>query len=492
MRFFKEHKRRNKGGAIVMVLVFAGVFVVAVGSLLQFVLQQSISGRGKVAREQSLQIAEAGLEYYKWHLAHNPDSEWSGTIEYKDPQSDTRVGQFTIDTTVNKQCGDIMNRDIEVTGQADIDTRFTRTISSRYMKPSVANYSYVIGADVWAGSTRNIIGPYHSEGGIRMDGTHNSLVTSSVSSWDCTGSFGCSPTETKPGVWGAGSNPELWRYPKSEVSFANIAPDFADLKSKAQSVNRYFPSVSNGAGNKGYHIIFKSNGTFDMWEVTSASYNWGWNLVTTAHKDYHTINNPETFLGNYTIPSTCSLIYIEDQVWLEGVVSGKVALVSADTVHSYNPDIVLHDNITYATGSGTDGLTAIAEGNVLVSAHSPENLTVNGIFLAINGKFGRWHYVENSGWYRTYSGGSYSYVSESGVGTAQLLGSFVVNGTAVSQERTGSHWNAWVYRDGDGWSKQESGFISRTNSYERVQAFDPPPFTPEASTVFYLLNWREK
>jgi len=479
----------DHGGAIVMVLVFAGVFVIAVGSLLQFVLQQSVSGRGKVAREQSLQIAEAGLDYYKWYLAHNPnqDSE-TRTIEYKDPQSGARIGEFIISSTANKQCGDIMNRDIEVVGTADIDTRFTRTVGARYMKPSVANYSYVFNSGMWIGAPESAIGPVHSSQGIRIDGTHNSLITSGVSSWLCDYTYGCNTDTIKPGVWGAGSNPELWQYPKSEVNFSNITPDFSDLKSKAQSSGRYFASVSNGAGNKGYHIIFKSNGTFDMYRVDAAGFNWGWRGGDGVFKDYHTINS-ESFLGNYTVPSDCSLIYVEDQVWLEGVVNGKVALVVADTVHNYNPDVILHNNLTYANGPDVDGISVIAEESVLISAHSQEDLTVKGMFVAVNGMFGRHHYVENSGWYWDSSiGWEYMY----GVGGAQDLNSIVVNGTSVSNERSTISWNYWVYRWGSGWLNQDSGFSNSSNIYERVQAFDPPPFTPNAEDVPRYVQWSEK
>ncbi len=483
----------QKGGAIIMVLVFAGVFVVAVGSLMQFVLQQSISGRAKLAYEESLQIAEAGLEYYKWLLANNPDSEWEGTLDYKDPQSGTKVGQFTIEVDVNKQCDVIMSRDITVTGVPERDTNYARKVSARYMLPSVANYSYLIDASVWAGSSRTIIGPYYSSGGIRMDANHNSLVVSGVNSWSCDASFGCNPTTTKDGVWGIGSDPTLWQYPKTLTNFNNINPDFANLKTRAVSNGRFFPSVSGGAGDRGYHIIFKSNGTFDMYRVDGATYNWGWGDGGIAHKDYHTITS-ETFLGNYTVPPTCSLIYVEDQLWLEGVVNGKIALVVADTVNSgYDPDIVLNNNLTYNTGAGIDGITAMAENDIEISAKSPEDLTISGIFVAPSGRFGRYHYVENPGYYWDFGTGAWIYAP--GVGTSQDLGTLTINGTIVSSERTGTAWSYGLYKQYLWWYiyiEEDSGFANRINSYQRVLASDPPPFTPASSTVPYFINWQEK
>jgi len=488
-------KKQSKGGAIVMVLVFAGIFVMAVGSLLQFVLQQSISGRGKVAREQSLQIAEAGLEYYKWHLAHNntQDSEVR-TVEYKDPQSGLRVGEFTVTNVANKQCGNIMNRDIQVVGRADIDTHFIRTVGARYMLPSVANYSYIFNEGVVLGG--NTIGPLHSNQGIRMDGTHNSVVSSSVSTWSCDSSFGCSPTQNKPGVWGSGGTPALWQYPSSVINFSQMNVDFTAMKSNAQSFGRYFASVSNGAGNKGYHIVFKSDGTFDMYRVDSATYNYGWQNDWLVERDYHTIAS-ETFVGNYTMPSTCSLIFVEDQVWVEGVVSGKVALVAADLVHAYDPDIILHNNITKTGGAADDGLTVISEHDILLSAQSPENITINGIFSTPNGKFSRNHYVETPGYYYANAGAGYTWVYMNGVGSHQVLGNFSMNGTLVSSVRAGTSWSYGVYKLGGPWpgyfyEVQTSGFTGGNNSYERALALDPPPFAPSASTVPYYSAWQEQ
>jgi hypothetical protein len=488
--------QKDKGGAIIMVLVFAGVFLIAVGSLMQFVLQQSISGRGKVAREQALQIAEAGLEYYKWHLANNPSSEWEGTVQYDDPQSSTRMGEFTIEATANKQCDAIMHRDVTVTGTADKDTRFPRTIAARHMLPSVANYSYIFNTGVWMGSGSDTIGPVHANQGIRMDGTHNSTISSVVATWSCNSSYGCSPTQTKDGVWGSGSNPELWEYPDTAINFNDMSIDFADLKARAQADGRYFPSVSGGAGTTGYHLIFKNDGTFDVYEVTSASYNWGWHEDYTITRDYHTIVS-ESFVGNYTLPSDCSLIFIEDQTWIEGVVSGKVALVVADLVNSYDPDIILHDSIINYTDTQIDGLSAISEHDVLVSSRSPENLTVHGVFSVPNGKFGRNHYVETAGsYYGNYNGG-YIWATDTGVGTAQDLGTFTINGTNVASERSGTRWTFGIYKQTSSYPYytyvvQTSGFANVSNSYERALALDPPPFTPSALLVPYYSNWREE
>lgn len=478
----------NGGSALIMVLVFAGVFLVGVGALAQFVLVQSQNGRGKVAQEQALNIAEAGIEYYKWYLAHYPTSTWEGTRAYVDPATGESIGTYTIATDVHTQCGDIMYRDVEVRGELTTEPRFEKTVTARYMKPSVTNYSYIIDSNEWAGSTRTIVGPYYASGGIHMDAAHNSLVASRVSSWTCTGGYGCNPSQTKPGVWGSGSNPSLWQYPLTLASFSTMAPNFASLKSKAQTYGRFFESISNGAGNKGYRLVFKSNGTFDVYRVTVAGYIWGWDEYGSARRNYHQITT-ENFLGNYTVPASCGLIYVEDQVWLEGVVSGKVALVVGDTVNNYNPDVVLHNNLTYATDASVDGITVIAERDILFSAFSPMDLTVEGTFVALSGRVGRLHYVRNNGSYRDEV--TNSFVSVTGVGAYQTRGTLTINGTVVSDGRTGTQWTYNIYKSGTGYINETSGFTTRVNAYERVHAFEPPPYAPNTTSTPMYVQWRE-
>jgi hypothetical protein len=102
---------------------------------------------------------------------------------------------------------------------------------------------------VWAGDDRVINGPYHSNGGVRMDGTANAPVTSSLSSWLCTDDFGCSHNQTKDGVFGSGPNQDLWSYPTPQVDFSGIVADFSALKTKAQASGLYFTRYSSGSSN---------------------------------------------------------------------------------------------------------------------------------------------------------------------------------------------------------------------------------------------------
>lgn len=170
--------------------------------------------------------------------------------------------------------------------------------------------------------------------------------------------------------------------------------------------------------------------------------------------------------------------FVEDKVWLEGTVLGRVSIAVADVdTGGVDPSIILNDNISYA--NATSGLLAIAERDVLVGLSVPSAMTLNGIFVAQNGRFGRNHYCTND----------CSFVTGGDQGLPGALDPYVlrtsltVNGTIVSNGREGTKWVSG--------STVTSGFQNRTNSYDRDLVSDPPPLTPEVSDTYKFIEWRE-
>ena len=344
-----------------------------VTALIGYVVTQSRLTQEKYNKEQALGIAEAGLNYYRWYLAHYPNDTTNGTTTpgpyihtYVDPEG-SAIGDFSLQIASTTACGDVTAVDITSTGRTYESPNVKRVVYGRYARPTVAEYAYIINSNVWAGDDRVIIGPYHSNGGIRMDGTHNSTVSSGQSTWGCTTSYGCNPANNNaPGVVGSGPNSSLWRYPAPPINFTGLTVDLSQMQTKAQNAGGFYLGPS---GKAGYHIVFKSNGTFDVYRVNSKEnepngYAWGY---------YMNILKGSTLIGNYPIPTRCPVIYVEDQVWLDGVVKGKVTLAAADVdTTGVDPSIILNDNITYA--NATSGLLAIAEYDVLVGLVVPDNM----------------------------------------------------------------------------------------------------------------------
>ena len=468
---------KRRGVTVMLVLVFMGVFGLAVSTLASYIFTQSNVSRAKLAREQAFSVAEAGLEYYRWFLEHTPGNLTNGTgasgpYEYTvtDPEGG-ELGTASISVTGNTVCNVLQSIDISSEGSADANPAFSRTLSARYAQPSVARFSHVLNANVWAGSDRNITGPYHSNGGIRMDGTNNSTVSSGVATWLCTSSFGCSPNQNRPGVFGGSPNSSLWEFPVPQVNFAGMLSDLPSLKSRAQSHGLYFASYSGGNDRRGYWLIFNSNRTVTVRRVTGTNYADSIHIdnMSTWVRDYHRITTYNT-LGTYTIPANCGLIYVEDKVWVQGTISGKVTLVAADLVNAgYAPDMILQNNIGYTTPAGTDGFTAIAEHSVLYGYDVPTNMTVRGIYVAQTGYYGRNLYPCT---YAPYD----------------KRNSLLLHGSIVSTQRVGTQWGYTMSGCGSNWS----GFNTRTDSYDRLLALDPPPFTPVTSADHRFILWREE
>lgn len=468
MSHLSYKKNEQSGFLLVLVLVFSSIFFIIVSSFVISIVTQSKVINQKVQLEQAGQIAEAGLNYYKWFLAHYPGDVTNGTGlpgpytgVYYDPEG-AAIGEYSLAVASTTYCGDIASIDVESTGYTYEDPSVRRTVSARHARPSVADYSFILNADVWVGDDVEITGPYHSNGGIRMDGTNYSSVTSGQASWYCSSSFGCSPQGNRDGVFTTTANPDqsLFAFPSAPVNFSGMTVDLALMQSKAQSQGLYL----GPSGKSGYHIIFKSNGTVEVRRVNSKQnepngYAWG---------RYLNILNGTALVGTYTLPASCPLIFVEDQVWLEGTVNGKFTLAAADVDTSgVDPSIILNNNILYSTA--TSGLLAIGEFDVLVGLVVPDDMYLNGIFIAQQGHFGRNHYDTSmpNAW-------------ESNI----MRNSLTINGTIVSNGRVGTKW---VNGAGD----YVSGFNYRYNSYDRNLVLDPPPLIPRTSDLHQFSQWRD-
>lgn len=379
-----------------LVLVYAAVFLTLISALAGYIFMEKRYELAKENREKAFQLAEAGLEYYRWHLAHWPNDLQDGTGHagpfvhtVADPEGGT-LGTYSLDISGGVMCGQLNSVFITATGATTADPLYKRVLTARYTRPSVAEYSTIVNSNVWVGADRIITGPYHSNGGIRMDATHNADVTSGVSTWLCTSSFGCSPNSTQNGVFGAGSQPSLWSFPAPTMDFAGISVDLANLKNYATSSGRYLAP----SGNFGYKIVFNSDGTFTASRVTGTTQVWGYTTENGWAQEQPVITTtaaPTT----YAIPATCPVVFVEDNAWVEGSVSGKVTFAAADvTAGSIDRSVIVNGNLTYAHASG-DGITVIGENNVLVGLQTPDIMTMNGIFIAQKGRFGRNHYCQD-------------------------------------------------------------------------------------------------
>lgn len=471
--FTSANTKLNQGFLLVTVLVFGSVLFVIISSFVGYVVTQNHLINQRVQIQKATDIAEAGLNYYKWFLTHYPEDPTNGTgvpgpyvHTYYDPEG-SAIGEFSLDVDDSVFCGDVASMEITSTGYTYQDPTVKKTISARYSRPTVAEYSYIINSNVWAGADRTIIGPYHSNQGIRMDGTNQSVVTSGKDEWLCQSRYGCTPDATKDGVFTttANANPALFVFPSTPIDFAGLLIDLAKMKDRAENAGGIYLPPSGGAG---YRVVFNANDTVTVSRVTPVAPYYGYyNSWKTEQNVIASVSNTVT----YNISPSCPLIFVQDKVWLEGVVNKKVAIAAADLSSAANsPSIILNGNITY-TSATTSGLLAIAENEVLFGLVVPNNMVLNGIFIAQQGRVGRNHYV-SSGTYKLPDSLT-SYV---------FRNSLSINGTVMSEGSVGSQWvNAGV---------PVSGFYNRYNSYDRNLVLNPPPLIPKTSDVFRMSDWK--
>ncbi len=467
------------GSASILLLVYSSIFLMLLVGIVSLTIQESKAVKIKQSKQLALDIAESGLEYYEWFMSVYPEDYQDGTGSsgpyvhtLKDKVTGQILGTFSLDISENKQCGALESVTIVSHGRSNSNPNIVKTLKATLAKPSVARFSYIIDSDVWAGASRNIIGPYHSNGGIRMDGTNNSLVTSAKNTWLCDGSFGCSPTQSKPGVFGSGPNSNLWNYPVDEKPFVDFSSNFSELKNLAQhSGGIYLSRFTGYYGNdrKGYELIFKNNGTVDVYRVNSSYYHWGkrneygynYSWSWGWRRERNQIAG-RSFVGNYTVPSDCSLIFSQEKLWIKGTVKGKVTVVAARPTGPYKPEVVLEGNLRYKNNNGTDGITVIAQSYIIIPEYSPNNMELNGIFVAQGGSFGRSYYSGNT------------------------RSTLTINGTVVSKKRVGTAWGCGA----TGYFC--SGYAHRVNSYDRFLRNSPPPFTPSLSDKLIFVKWSEE
>ena len=511
--------KKTSGYLSITVLVFVSIFVVVFAGLANLSTSQSRVQRSKEQGLSALEIAEAGFDYYKWHLAHYPNDIKDGTEntgpylhDYVDPETSS-IGKFSLEITGNEQCGEIARVDIASTGWTNDNPNLKKTIYGSYARPSAAAYSYILDSSVFAGDDRVIYGPFHSNGGIRFDGTNYSSVSSGQSAWNCTSDYGCNPRNAvAPGVTGSGGSQSLWRWPVPQVDFSilaknttnvfqkNIASTTPSVCTAGQTKGCLFPRVSGTTG-RGYHVIMKANGTFDLYRVNTAESvrgcqatgscgvcggNWKTEESVIANSSsggscpLTPKSSARTFLGTYTPPTSCRVLYFDDNVWLEGTVKNKVTIIAASTTSTVDPNIYIRNNVLYSSNDGTDGLTAIAEDSIVIPIDSPENLDIHGIFVAQKGNFGRNYYTkdadcpgqgEGSGKKNNVAGKYNSCINQD---TMKIFGS------VVSKGRVGTKW-------GD-----VSGYNYREDSYDTSLVLNPPPFTPYTSEEYQFIQWNQK
>lgn len=446
------------GGVLVMTLVFVTMFLVMFAGLAGVVSRTYHQAVVQSHDELARQVAEAGLNYGRWRLAH--DAELFET-EVRSV-SDQFAGVLgTYEVSFAPQPG---SSTVEITAAGQTESLPARTVTLRalYGIPSLARFTFLTNDDVWYGG--QIRGVVHANGGIRMDGQSDSLMTSGKETYICRPYHGCN-NEEKPGIWGSGSAAELWEFPVAPVDYNAVTLDLLTMKEQAQATETYY----GPSGVFGYELEFNEDNTYAIYRVTARGTRvWSWFSETGWQFTSHDVGR-RALVEARAVPSG-GVIYAEDTLWVSGEVRGRVTVAAGvfpDTPAS-NADVILNGDLTYGgVRDGTRVLGVVAQRHVLIPWSGAEDeLTLNGAFIAQKGRFGRRYYRNCCG--------TQAHAIKTRLDRFGMVASNLVPVTA------------WV----NGAGGVVSGYRRGEAEYDPHLVYQPPPYFP-ASGQYEFISWEE-
>mgnify|MGYP001607399510 CR=1 FL=1 len=475
----------TRGYLIIHTIVYGAIALLLIAGLANWGSINIRAGRDAALREQAFQIAEAGVEYYRWHLAHAPTDYQDGTgvtglyaHDYRDA-SGAIIGTYTL-TIIPPTVGSTV---VTVVSEGVIaaNPSIKRRIEAKFAIPSIAKFAFVANSKMRFGAGTEVFGPIHSNDGIRFDGLAHNLVTSFKYSYDDPDHSGAdeygvhthiTPTDsippTPPPQGTPPSRVDVFQSGRQvsipAVDWNGFTQDLSQMKTDAQTSGRYFA----GSGALGYNIVLKTNDTFDIYTVTG--------LVSPASNCYNALSQSgwgtwsvasQALLGNYAFPAN-GLVFLEDNLWIEGTISGARLTIAAGRFPespSTNANITVNKDVRYTNYDGSDVLGLIAQGNMNVGMVSNNILFVDAAIVAKNGRAGRYYYPD---WASKNTCAPYDQRS-----TVNLFGMI------ATKERYG-----FAYTDGN-------GYDIRNITYDGNLLYGPPPSFPLTSDQYQTISWRE-
>lgn len=488
MKHFFTNKQ--SGYLLIQALVFGAIGVMIIGALVSWGGGNLRTATQNTLREQAFHLAEAGTDYYRWHLAHAPQDFKDGTNNngpyvhnYYDKDGDL-LGTFTLTITPPPPGSTVVT--ILSEGQPT-GSPVKRKIETKLAIPSLAKYAFVANAAMRFGEGTEVFGPVHSNDGVRFDGLAHNLVSSAKANYDDPDHSGGNefgvhthvnpppgsgtndsfrPAEAPPNT--VASRPDVFiagrQFPVPAVDWNGFSADLSTIKAQAQASGRYFgPSSAQG-----YQITLKTDDTFDLYRVNSqlSPPSGCTNYLSQTGWSPWSVNS-KVLLGNYPFPAN-GLVFVEDHVWVEGTINGARLTVASGKFpenSSTNTNIIINNDLKYTNYDGQDVLALIAQGNLLVGMVSDTDLWIDAALIAKNGFIGRYYYRPPT------SGQRCSPYHE--------RDALRLYGMLASKERYG-----FAYTDGN-------GYALRNIIYDSKLLYGPPPSFPLTSDQYQTISWRE-
>ena len=519
-------QKETSGFVLPTILSFLIAIIIISAAVVQLIGSNTSIVGNNINSQRAFNIAEAGVNYYLWHLSHNPTDFKDGKSTPVTPDPILGFGPYEhdyIDDNARKQGTFTLWIKPQGNGSTVAKIRsigktsgsnLIRTVEAQVGAPSFASYGLVSDTALWFGSTETATGPVHSNQGVRMDGPSTADVTSSNATYVPSSQLGGNGSTSRPGVWCDSSiitpvncntrSKVDWRYPVPTVDFNQVTGSLCTMKKTAFSANSstaslanlanacnqtpttrtssYLPQrASNGSYNisRGYLIQLNSNGTYDLFNVN------GENDRLTPYTNALTL---QSVASGIAVPSS-GVIFAEDNVWVRSnpTFNGRLTIGAGRLANSNNAQIVIADDIVYTTKNGTVALGLVAEDSVLIAPYAPPStggftFEVNAAIIAQTGS------VRYPSVYRSNSNACTR-------GWSNSNQQFTFYGSVASRQSWTWTWLLGASSCGDAvFNAAEGRYISGINNnntqYDYNFLYAPPPSFPITST-YNILSWRE-
>ncbi|MEI7621177.1 MAG: PilX N-terminal domain-containing pilus assembly protein [Candidatus Moraniibacteriota bacterium] len=407
--------KNKKGSAVAYSLVVIVMVSIVLSSVVQFVANQNKVAYQEQSKAQAFQIAEAGVNFYRWYLAHQTDGKnstqvrdfWQSTSpapygtdpehpfekEFVDAEG-SAIGKFRISVEKPVPSSTIVNA--TVIGWTYKYENLKKTIKVRFRRPSWSEDAVLIDEFTKFGNGWDVRGKIMSNVGVHFDGVaHNTIYAGLATYYDSDSDV----RANKPGVWTVWPNEyntsaasEVFlggkQFPYAQKDFSGVTTDLTMMKdiSMAPGGATVNGCTAGGchftipSGNEGKHIILKSNGTFDIKTVKTKKGGANYNAI-----------NTESSATNYPIP-TEGVIFVDGDTWVEGIINNKRVTIVAAFIPATATDaniMIGTGHLRYSNFDGRDVVGLIAQGDIETLHNGLNNLVINAALLAQNGMVGQ-------------------------------------------------------------------------------------------------------
>lgn len=522
MRMLKHIKHQQEGFGLPMVLAFLVLVSILSVTVLSVVLNMFSISNYNARRQQAFNIAEAGINYYLWHLSHNPTDFKDGKSTPATPDANLGYGPYvhnyvddnakvtgTYTLWIKPQGNGSTIATVRSIGKVN-GTTTIRTIDAQLGVPSFA--SYVVNSDsaLWFGNTETADGPVHSNQGVRMDGLSTTDVTSANATYVPPSSLG-GDGASHPGVWCKSTvttpvncntrNKSDWRYPVSAIDYNQITTSLCKMKKTAFAANSATSSLANLANacsqvpttrtsayipqrassysaSRGYLIDLNADGTYDLYNVN------GENDRNTPYTSALTLQS----VANNIAVDASGVIFVEDNVWVrtDPTYHGRVSVGAGRLATTSNAKITIADDILYSAKDGSDAIGLIAEDDVLLAPYAPPatgsfNFEVDAAVIAQSGsvQYPGTYIVDSNRCTRGWVNSNQQFTYYGSVSTRQTWTWTWLQGGGACGDAAFSSGNGYL-----------SGILNNKTQYDYNLLYAPPPSFPLTST-YNILSWRE-